>query len=130
MSVWEQHDLTTRIVEILGAAHLNTDEHHFGRPYVTSYQIAIELARRYPQTVAAIGKPIGGTGVGQHNSFAQYLGGELSGQIRREEDRHPVEGAFLSNERVSEIRYTTADGQAIVSSLTGTPFDLALFRLR
>jgi hypothetical protein len=43
MSIWDDHDLTTKVIEILGAVHLNNDVHHFGPPYVSSHQIAIEL---------------------------------------------------------------------------------------
>lgn len=42
---------------------------------------------------------------------------------------HYAEGAFLSNEQVSELSYRSGQ-EAIHSSLTGTGYDLALFRLR
>lgn len=73
MTIWEQHDLTTKVVEVLHGVHCNNDQHHFGRPYITAYQLAIELQRVHPETADAIGKPLGGSGVGQHNSLAQYL---------------------------------------------------------
>jgi hypothetical protein len=130
MSIWEEQGLTERVVDVLSTVHLNADDHHFGRPYVTAYQIAIALEEQFPAAVAAIGKPIGGRGIGQHNSLAQYLGAELSRQIREQGANHPIEGAFISNEHVSEVRYQRATGEPVVSSLTGTPYDLALFRLR
>ncbi|MGD0945546.1 MAG: hypothetical protein ABR972_14910, partial [Acidimicrobiales bacterium] len=81
-------------------------------------------------TVSTIGKPVGGARVGQHNSLAQYLAGELSRQIRRQGTQHPVEGAFMGNQDIEELRYRDADGEPITSSLTDSGFDLSLFRLR
>ena len=130
MSIWEQHDLTAKVVEALEAVHCNNDEHHFGRPYVTAYQLAIELQRVHPETVAAIGKPLGGSGTGQHDSLAQYLANELSRQIKAQAAEHPVEGAFLSNQNGRSMTFTALDGTEITSSLVGTGFDSSLFRLR
>lgn len=130
MSIWEQHDLTTKVVKVLRGVHCNNDEHHFGRPYITAYQLAIEVQRIHPETADAIGKPLGGSGVGQHNSLAQYLANELSRRIKAQGDDFPVEGAFLSNENARSMTFTAADGAAITSSLVGTGFDLSLFRLR
>jgi hypothetical protein len=130
MSMWEQHDLTAKITEILGGVQFDNDEHHFGRPFVTAYQVAIELQRLYPDTVAGIGKPLGGAGVGQHDSVAQYLANELSRQIKAAGQTHPVEGAFLSNEHARSMTFDGPDGGTITSSLVGSSFDLSLFRLR
>lgn len=130
MSIWSEHDLTDKLVEILADVHCNNDVHHFGRPYVSAYQIAIEMQRRFPDTVAAIGKPIGGAGTGQHNSLAQYLSNELSKLIKRLEADYPIEGAFFSNENASAITFTDAEGGLVTSSLVGTDFDMALYRLR
>jgi hypothetical protein len=130
MSIWSEHDLTDKVVTILTDVHCNNDVHHFGRPYVSAYQIAIEMERRFPETVAAIGKPVGGAGTGQHNSLAQYLSNELSKLIKRLEVDYPIEGAFFSNENVSAITFTDAEGGIVTSSLVGTDFDMALYRLR
>ena len=130
MSIWEQHDLTTKVVEVLHGVHCNNDQHHFGRPYITAYQLAIELQRVHPETADAIGKPLGGSGVGQHNSLAQYLANELSRRIKAQGAYFPVEGAFLSNENARSMTFTAANGDAVTSSLVGTGFDLSLFRLR
>jgi hypothetical protein len=130
MSTWQLHSMGTKVIDVLNQIHLNTGSHPFGRPFVSSYQIALGLQNSYPQTVAAIGKPIGGRGVGRHDSLAQYVGGELARQIRQQGSAHPIEGAFVSNDYVAEIRYVDAAGNQVISSLTGTPYDLALFRLR
>ena len=103
--------------------------HHFGRPYMTAYQLAIELHRQYPAVAEALHVEVGGSGIGVHTSLAQYLARELSGRIGRS-DVHRVEGAFLTNKDVSVLRYVGPNGEAITSSLTGSGYDLSLFRWR
>lgn len=128
-TTWDEHDVLNKIIEVLRAVHLNNAHHPFGRPYLTAYQLAIAVDERYPEVRVALGYPIGGTGVGQHNSLAQYLSGELSRRIGANDGAYPVEGAFVSNEHVEEIKYRSHDGSEIVSSLTGTGYDLSMFRL-
>jgi hypothetical protein len=130
MSKWDQHDLTQRVIEVLTDVHCNNDVHAFGRPYISAYQLAIELQRRYPSIVNEIDKPVGGAGVGRHDSLAQYVANALSRQISASGVSHPVEGAFLSNENAQSIAFVDANGQPVTSSLVGTGFDMSLFRLR
>lgn len=95
---------------------------------MSSYQLAIALDTQDSQLKHALEKELGGAGTGSHTSLAQYIGNELSRQIARGD--HPfAEGAFMSNERVRSIVYRTADGSDIESSLIGTVYDMALFRL-
>ncbi len=122
--------LTSKVVEVLQGVHRNNDEHHFGRPYITAYQLAIELQRIHPETAETIGKPFGGSGVGQHNSLVQDLANELSRRIKAQGASFSVEGAFLSTENARAMTFTAANGDAVTSSLVGTGFDLSLFRLR
>lgn len=131
MSRWSDLDLTNVIEGILRDVHANNlSGHHFGGPYVTAYQIAIELERRSPDLVTEIGKQIGGAGIGEHNSLAQYLSNELSKNIKSDPSHFPIEGIFMSNENVSAMIFNRANGEAIQSSLVGTTFDIALYRLR
>lgn len=129
MSVWEDHDVENKVVAILSEVHPVNDYHHFGRPYVTAYQVGIHLHARYPRVAQALGVQIGGAGTGERTSLAQYLARELSRRIKSD-PHHRVQGAFLSNEAVRELVYETVDGQIVTSSLTGTSFDLSLYRLR
>lgn len=130
MSIWESHSVLDAVVEALNEVHLNNPGgHHFGRPYLTAYQLAIKVDAAHPEIRAALGVPLGGAGGGERSSLAQYLGRELSRRIKQAEGTHyPVEGAFVSNEHLTELRYVTAVGGQLVSSLTGTGFDLSLFR--
>jgi hypothetical protein len=131
MSVWEEQRVEAAVLEALGGVHLNNaGGHHFGRPYVTAYQLAIGVHAAHPEIAAALGVTVGGRGTGAPNSLAQYLARELSGRIKRDGAGYPVEGAFISNEHLTSLTYRDTDGQAITSSLTGTGFDLSLFRAR
>lgn len=129
MSIWADHDVEARVIEVLAAVPTTGQDHHFGRPYMSAYQLAIDFHRRYPQVAQALGQPLGGAGVGERNSLAQYLAKQLSDRIRDDED-YPVEGAFLTNVDVETLRYRGPDGTPITSSLTDSGFDLSLFRLR
>jgi hypothetical protein len=129
MSVWEDHDVENKVVAVLSDVHLVNDYHHFGRPYMTAYQLAIHLHARYPQVAEALGVRVGGAGTGERTSLAQYLARELSRRIKND-GNHRVQGAFMSNEAVRELVYEGGDGQAVISSLTRTSFDLSLYRLR
>ena len=131
MSNWDAFNMADRVRRALEAVHLNNPEgHHFGRPFVSSYQIAIALDVEDPELKRLLAKEVGGVGVGSHTSLAQYIGNELSKQIRARGPNHYAEGAFMSNERVEAITYRGADNSEIVSSLPGTAYDMALFRLR
>jgi hypothetical protein len=128
-SIWQQHDIERKIIEVLRAVPVVNSSHHFGRPYMTAYQLAIALHRRYPAVAEALHVDVGGSGIGVHTSLAQYLARELSARIGRGDVRR-VEGAFLTNKDVTVLRYVGPNGRDITSSLTGSGFDLSLFRSR
>jgi hypothetical protein len=134
VSKWEQAGVLDAVVVALREIHVNSpDGHHFGRSYATSYQIAIKIDAAHPEIREMLGSEIGGAGTGAHYSFSQYLGRQLSGSIKRAQEAqqpYPVEGAFLSNDHLTALAYRDSHGKAITSSVTGTGFDLALFRLR
>jgi hypothetical protein len=125
-SLWAAQNIGDKVMAILEDA--DSAEHHFGRPFLTAYQIAIEFARRYPEEAAGIGYPVGGLGAGQRNTLAQYLARSLSRKIK---GGHlpEVEGGFLSNLHLQDISFEV-DGGSIDSSLTGTHSQLSMFRLR
>ena len=75
-----------------------------GRPFLTAYQIAIEFARRHPDIVKELGWPVGGEGMGKRNTLAQYLARWLS-QLVKDNPDGLVEGGFLSNQHLDDIRF-------------------------
>ena len=131
VSVWEQHSVEAAVLAALGSVHINNPAgHHFGAPFMTAYQLAIKVDAAQPQIAQAMGVTVGGAGTGSSTSLAQYLARELSRRIKADPDNYPVEGAFVTNEHVTAVQYRDAAGNAITSSLTGTGFDLSLFRTR
>jgi hypothetical protein len=129
-SIWEQLEVEDKVRQVLGAVPLNSPTpHNLGRPFMTSYQIAIKLDEEFPEVAQALGVEIGGRGVGSRMSLASYLGKQLSDLVRANAD-HDIEGAFITNQSVTALYYIDAQGRRIESSATGTPYDLALFRLR
>ena len=133
MSVWKSESVLDAVLEALGAVHLNNPQgHHFGRPYLTAYQLAIKVDSAHPTIGSSLGVSVGGRGTGERTSLVQYLARELSKRIRKAAETgayFSVEGAFVSNEHLKVLTYIGADGSDLISSLTGTGFDLSLFRL-
>jgi hypothetical protein len=132
MSLWDEHEILDKVVAVLkgDVTLVNQDNgHHYGRPFMTTYQLAIKLERANKGLAAKLGKELGGAGVGSRNSLAQYLGGELARRIKREAETFPVEGAFLSNDEVSAISYRHGEKE-LVSSVTNSGYDISIFRWR
>lgn len=128
---WEQQNVEAAVVDALGSVHPGgPDGHHFGRPYLTAYQLAIKVHAARPEIAAALGVLVGGAGTGAQTSLAQYLARELSRRIKADPAGHPIEGAFVSNDHVTAIEYRSHAGNTITSSLTGSGYDLSLFRAR
>jgi hypothetical protein len=124
MSIWDQLQMQNKITQILDVQSYAPD-HPFGRPFMTPYQIAIKFKENFPTEFNTIGKPVGGKGVGQHNSVAQYIANELSKRIGSGEIRN-IEGRFLKRDYLDIIRYKY-DGQEIESS-SSQAYDLSIFR--
>jgi hypothetical protein len=118
--------MDTKIREILNVQSHNPD-HHFGRPFLTPYQIAIEFQKRHPKEFDLIGKPIDGKGTGQQDSLVQYIALELSRGISNGRLANVVEGRFLHRVHLHNLEYEN-DGQKIESS-SMQAYDLSIFRL-
>lgn len=128
MTKWEQYDIEGKVINILQKVQSHNPDHHFGKPFLTAYQLAIAFANEYPKATEAIGWPIGGAGVGQHNSLAQYLALELSRHIKAD-PAFPVEGAFLSDNDLKAISFKHETGP-IHSSLADSGYALSMFRFK
>jgi len=106
MSDWDQHNIDDLIRQIL-ASVLPETKYGTGRPFMTTYQIAIEFARRFPNVVVALGHAVGGEGQGPFGLtvyFARWLptritSGPLRGimEVRFLEPRHLVALEFDNN---------------------------------
>ncbi|KDN22691.1 hypothetical protein [Amycolatopsis rifamycinica] len=130
-SVWTSQavlDKVCRALDRFTVAH--PEGHHFGRPFVTAYQLAIRVDEMYPELKDALGIQVGGAATGGRASLAQYLANQLSKKIKAHGDQFPVEGAYVSNDYVVAMTFRGADGRERSSSLVGSGYDLSLFRLR
>lgn len=125
MSIWEDFLIEARVREILNVPPIEAG-HHFGRPLLTAYQIAILFAERFPSDLSFIGKHIGGKGAGLSQSLAQYPGRELSARIKNH--RLPgIEGADLHETNLKKLEYYSRLGN--LESSTGSSAKLSMFRL-
>ncbi len=125
-TLWQKFDMERRIREVLSDPRFDTT-HHFKRPFLTPYQIAIALDDRYPSLCAELGKEFGGKDTGKHTSFVQYVANQLSRQI--EKGVLPdIEGAFLGNLYLKQLSYRRPDDVEVESSNTD-PEHLSIYRL-
>ena len=126
MSIWNDFSIETRIRDILDVPPREPG-HHFGRPFLTAYQIAICFAERFPDAHALIGRQIGGRRTGSSHSLAQYLARQLSDRIRNDRVTG-IEGADLHGTHLKTLEYRSPEGD--VESSTGSSSELSMFRLR
>jgi hypothetical protein len=120
MSIWDKFQMEEKILAILDVRSY-APRHHFGRPFLTPYQIASAFKKRHPAAFREIGLPLGGDKTGQYNSLSQYIAHQLSCRIR--DKKIPVEGRFLYRKGLQAIRYKD-------SIETFQTYDLSMFRLQ
>ena len=125
MSIWEDFSVEARVRCILDVPSREPG-HHFGRPFLTAYQIAISFAERFPDDHNLIGKQIGGKGTGPSHSLAQYLARELSDRIKSRRVTG-IQGADLHGTHLKTLKYRSPEGD--LESSTGSSSELSMFRL-
>lgn len=123
MSLWKSENIEAKVINIL--QNINTpDSHHFGRPFVSAYQLAIDFEKNYPDTVNKLGLEMGGKGSGLYKSLPQYLALQISKHI----STLPLEASFLCSKYVDEFRFNY--DHELVSSLNDSQYGLSMFRLK
>ena len=95
-TIWDANSLAPKVVQIL--RDLKYDGHHLGRPFVTSYQLAILFKETFREDFDRLGYLVGGKGIGREFTLASYLARELSQRIKRDE---------IANERNRRSRSKT-----------------------
>ncbi|MFC1493331.1 hypothetical protein ACFL6O_05165 [candidate division KSB1 bacterium] len=110
-------------IENILSVQPHVPNHHFGRPFLTPYQIAIRFEDKYQKVFQKIGKPVGGKNTGQKDSLAQYIALELSRRIKSKEI-DSIEGAFLYRDKQLELIYKDDD----VEATSGQYNDLSMYR--
>jgi hypothetical protein len=126
MSQWDELQMDRKINQILVDVQSHYPSHHFGRPFVTPYQIAIEFKQRFRKAFETIGKPVGGLGTGQQDSLAQYIAQRLSARIANQTITN-IEGRFLHRKYLHTLQYK--DGEELIEASSGQAYDLSMFRL-
>ena len=124
MSIWEDYAIEARVRGILDVPPRDPG-HHFGRPFLTAYQIAISFAECFHADYLLIGKQIGGKGTGPSHSLAQYLARELSDRIKNGR-MTGIEGADLHGIHLKKLEYRSGEGD--VESSAGSSSELSMFR--
>ena len=125
MGMWTKYDLEKKVREILKVPmQARVKKSHCGRPFMTSYQIAIAFKQRYPEDFIKIGKPIGGSGTDTHNSLTRYIAETLTRKVRNKKIKN-VECGSLSVAHREGIPFK--DEEATIYS--SGKYDLSLFRL-
>ncbi|MCB0486237.1 MAG: hypothetical protein KDC47_08580 [Flavobacteriaceae bacterium] len=131
MSTWSDHDLEAKVLEVLYGVPLeNPLGHPFHRPFLTAYQVAICIDRRWPEVRESLGLPLGGLGIGARNSFAQYLARELSRRARAQTLSAEIEGGFLASQEVASLSFRGDDGVDFSASFVESGYDLSMYRIR
>lgn len=121
-SDWDKYRIAEKLMRILDVESYDP-EHHFGRPFLTAYQIAILFKNMYPEIYVRLNKPLGGKGTGIHHSLAQYLARMLSQHIKNGSLPN-IEGRFLQMNNISCMTFDDFGESVEASSLS----DLSMFR--
>ena len=121
MSLWRNEDIANKLVDILRTIDYKEGHHHFGKPFLTSYQLAIEFEKRFPAVANMLPahSEIGGEGTGEYNSLSQYIGRQISGHY---DDMRAlgIECGFLSSNDLVKLEFS----QNVCSSVK----DVSMFR--
>jgi hypothetical protein len=125
LSYWSNLDIEDKITTILKNVKYPIANHPFGKPFMTVYQIAIEFKKYYPSEYFIIGKDIGGKGLGQKTSLAQYLANQLA---IHQNQLVNIECGFLADDRLNELTFEEHGGNKIESSLRGSGYGVSIYR--
>lgn len=99
-------------------------DHHMGRPFMSAYQIAIQYAALHPDHPL----PVGGAGVGVHQSLAQRIARFLSMAIKNK--AYPgLEGGFISHDQLKSMSFEDLAGNPIIVSTLDSGNAHAVFRV-
>lgn len=124
MSDWEKYSIESKIIKILEDVPFKKG-HHFGRRFMTSYQIAVLFNKKFSKEAKSISQSIGGKGFGPQDSLAKYLSGQLSRRIKNGSLSNRIEGGFLHGQNLQPLKF---DDSKI--SFEGTTIDrYSIFRL-
>ena len=119
---WQIYNVGGKIQSILH--DIRAEGHHFGRPFVTAYQLAIIYRHRYSDDLPDL--VVGGQGADVDVSLTSYLANQLSRRIRQGTINN-IELRFLSNLHLQDISFDNY-GEEIRSSVIGHGLGQRMFR--
>ena len=125
-SKWSKFGMEEKIREILADQKYDTN-HLFNRPFLTPYQIAIELLYRYPDILDKLKMHFGGKGTEEKNALTRYIAHQLGTRIQDGRIKD-IEGGFLANDFLVKLSYRRPDGGEAESSNRGKEY-LSMYRL-
>ena len=123
MSIWQRYAIEPRIREIL--ASVPYDGHHFGRAFLSAYQIAIAFEQLHTHDASLIAKPVGGKDAGRHDSLAKYFANQISKRISNG-TLTGIEGRYLNGRFLKSLQYNNRS-KTVASSLGEA--NMSMFRL-
>ena len=121
MSIWQDHPIEARIRDNL--ASVPYEGHHFGRPFLSTYQFPIAFDQRFRREGNLIAKPVGGKDTGRHDSLAKYFANQLSRRIRHR-TLPCMEGRFLNGRFVGSLEYGNGGQNRRLLARRSEPVDL------
>ena len=102
--------------------------HHLGRPFMSSYQIAIRFAAKYPEHELVRTLQVGGTRTEEHDSLTKRIAKFLSQKIKNGSAPN-IEGGFISHDNIQSLIFQHKEIRTEVSTLR-TEKGHAIFRVR
>ncbi len=107
MSLWDRYGVEADVRRVLaGATGRRGPGHHFDAPYLSAYQLVIELSQMGAPIAVHYGRRLGGKGLNEHSSLAQYVANQLSKRIKSGQISD-IEGAFISSKHLVGMTYRT-----------------------
>ena len=123
-SRWAQQDMTTRIRQILRAVPPE-QVYGTGRPFSTTYQIAIEFQRQFPAVSQIVAPTTGGEGEGPF-ALTTYIARWLPQEILRD-PRCGIELRFLSPADMTTLAFND-NGRTMTATTNRAGWNGTMFR--
>ena len=128
MVKWEELELEKKIIEVLSMPEFE-NKPYLMKSYLTPYQIAIELTRKYPGIAKKMGMKIGGKGIGVHTSLAQYISRMLSTKIKNKEIQN-IERAFISMKDITDMIFRNAANNKTIHPSKANHNTISMYRMK
>src|SRR5689334_17534757 len=107
-SEWKD-DFEDRVIALLRSNQFELKQpHHFGRPFVGAYQLAVAFETHHAAICQQYGKGIGSQYLGMSN-LAAYIARQLSQNIKSDPEGYPVEGVWLAGQGLADLHFWYQD---------------------